>query len=489
MRSRPDGLIQGIAERGFLIGGDRVARGSGGTYAHHDPATGEIQAEVALASAADVDDAVSAASAAGPLWAETTVDQRAKILFRLADLIEEHAEEASIIGALENGSPVTVAQSGPYTASWVRYYAGWADKIEGSVIPTYSNTGLDYVRNEPYGVIGALVPWNGPMMGMGQKVAPALAAGNTVVVKPPEISPFGAYRFAELALEAGLPPGVLNVLAGGAEAGEALVRHPKVNKVSFTGGRATARKVIEASAATITPLTLELGGKSANIIFPDADLDLFVPHSAFIGALLLSGQGCALPTRIYAHRDIYDQVIDRLVATVEATPVGDPLDPEIMMGPVVTSVAQDRILGVIDRAVAAGSGELLTGGTKLDGDLANGYFVSPTIFGNVDHASELARDEIFGPVLSVIPFSDEDEAIALANDSDFGLGAFVYTADLSRANRVATKVQAGFVIANTELSMGPTSPFGGYKQSGYGREGGRQGLDEFLQTKNIYLGL
>ena len=489
MQQRPEGLIQGIAERGFLVGGDRITTTSGGTYRHHDPATGLEQAEVLLAGKDEVDQAVRAATEAAPVWSGMPVDQRARILLRLADLLEEHAEEAAVIGALENGSPVSVMQPALYTAAWVRYYAGWVDKIDGAVVPTYANVGLDYVRQEPYGVVAVLVPWNGPMMGMGQKAAPALAAGNAVIAKPPELAPFGAYRFGELALEAGLPPGVLNVIAGGAEAGEALVRHPGVGKVSFTGGRVTARQVMHAAAETIKPLTLELGGKSANIIFPDADLDTVVPTSAFIGTVLLSGQGCALPTRLYAHDDIYDEVVERLVATVRSAQVGDPLDPATQMGPVVTRAAQERILSVIERSVADGSGELLTGGTALDGPLADGYFVAPTVFGEVDHRSELAREEIFGPVLSVLRFSDEDEAVAKANDSEFGLGAFIYTRDLSRAYRVATRIDAGYVVANGEPSMSPTAPFGGYKQSGYGREGGRQGLDEYLRTKNIYLGI
>ena len=295
MRARPEGLIDGIARKGLLIGGDHVPKATGGVYVHHDPATGRPQAEVPLAGADDVDQAVRSAEEAGPAWRAVAPDRRAAILFRLADLLEAHAEECAVLGALENGSPVSIMQPALYTASWVRYYAGWVDKLEGRVVPTYANSGLDYVRYEPYGVVGVLPPWNGPMMGMGQKAAPALAAGNTVVAKPPEIAPFGAYRFAELALEAGLPPGVLNVVAGGADAGEALVRHPAVGKVSFTGGRDTARRVIEASAATIKPLTLELGGKSANIIFDDADLDTVIPIAAMTGAILLSGQGCALP--------------------------------------------------------------------------------------------------------------------------------------------------------------------------------------------------
>ena len=282
--------------------------------------------------------------------ARQRVEQRAAILFRLADLLEANAGEAVAINALDNGTPVSALDSGAYTAAWTRYYAGWVDKLEGDVVPTYGGPGLDVVLPEPYGVIGAIVPWNGPMMGMGQKVVPALAAGNTVVAKPPELAPFGALRFAELALEAGMPPGVLNVVPGGADAGDALVRHPGVDKISFTGGRGTARAVMAAAAETLTPLALELGGKSANIVFPDADLDVAVPFSAMLGAVLLSGQGCALPTRCYVHADVYDDVVGRIVEQVEAMPVGDPLDPSVMMGPVITEVACERILGVIERA-------------------------------------------------------------------------------------------------------------------------------------------
>ena len=489
MRSRPEGLIDGMARKGLLIGGDRVAQTTGGTYLHHDPATGRAQAEIPLAGAREVDDAVRSAEAAGPAWRALAPDRRAAILFRLADLLEANAKDCAVLGALENGSPVSIMQPGLYTASWVRYYAGWVDKLEDRVVPTYANTGLDYVRREPYGVVGVLPPWNGPMMGMGQKAAPALAAGNTVVAKPPEIAPFGAYRFAELALQAGLPPGVLNVVAGGAEAGEALVRHPKVGKVSFTGGRETARRVIEASAATIKPLTLELGGKSANIIFPDADLDTVMVNSAFAGCILLSGQGCALPTRVYLHEDIYDEGIERLLGVMGAAVVGDPLEPATQMGPVVTRRSQERILGIVERAVADGAGTLLAGGQPGHGELADGYFIAPTLFGDVDHDSELAREEIFGPVLSVLRFRDEDEVIARANDSEFGLGAYVYTADVSRAYRMATQLDAGLVVANGPAGLSPTTPFGGFKQSGYGREGGRQGLEEYLRVKNILLGI
>jgi acyl-CoA reductase-like NAD-dependent aldehyde dehydrogenase len=326
------------------------------------------------------------------------------------------------------------------------------------------------------------------MMGMGQKVSPALAAGNTVVAKPPEISPFGALLFAELALEAGLPPGVLNVVPGGAVAGDALVRHPGVDKVSFTGGTETARAVMAAAAETLTPLALELGGKSANVIFADADLDLAVSSAAFLGAGLLSGQGCALPTRLYVHDDVYDEVVARLVAQVEATRVGDPLDPRVMVGPVVTEAACTRILGVIERAVQERAGSLLTGGNRLGGDLADGYFIAPTVFGDVDHASDLARDEVFGPVLSVLRFHDEDEIVQKVNDSRYGLAAYLHTRDIGRAHRLAARFEVGSVTINAFPPGSPTAPFGGYKQSGFGREGGRPGIDEFLRVKNVFVG-
>jgi acyl-CoA reductase-like NAD-dependent aldehyde dehydrogenase len=480
-------LVEGLATRGHIIGDARSTGETGGVYEHHDAATGMLQARVPLAGAPEVDEAVRAARDARTTWRAVPMDERMAILYRLADLLDARDDEACAINALDNGTPVSAMRSGAYTAAWTRYYAGWIDKLDGEVIPVAGDA-LDVVLPEPYGVIGAIVPWNGPMMGMGQKAVPALAAGNTVVVKPPELAPFGALRFAELALEAGLPPGVLNVVVGGAPAGDALVRHPGVDKVSFTGGCATARLVMAAAAETLTPLTFELGGKSANIVFPDADLDVATSMAAMLGAVLLSGQGCALPTRLYVHDDVYDEVVARVVAQVEAVSVGDPFDPAVLVGPVVNAAACERILGVIAHAVDEGAGTLLTGGRKLDGELADGFFVAPTVFGDVDHDNSLARQEIFGPVLSVLRFRDEEEVVAKANDSDFGLSAYVHTRDGARARRVARQLEVGTVIVNGFPGMSPGAPFGGVKQSGFGREGGRAGIEEFVRRKNIVLG-
>ncbi len=480
--------IERIAAAGFIVGDRRVARGRGGVATHHDPTTGRPQAEVALGGAGDIADAVAEARNAAPAWRAKAADERAAILFRLADLLERERDEAARIWALEAGMPVSLMDPGGYTARWTRYYAGWVDKIEGRVIPTYPGQGLDYTLPEPYGVVGVIPPWNGSMMGMAQKAAPALAAGNTVVAKPPELAPFGAYRFAELALEAGLPPGVLNVVAGGAEAGEALVRHPDVAKISLTGGSATASAVMRAAADTLTPLALELGGKTASLIFPDADLDTAIPMSAY-GFVVLSGQGCALPTRLLVHDDIYDDVIERLLAAVATVPIGDPLLPTTLMGPVISRPSCERILGLVEHAVSAGMGRLLAGGTRLGGALAEGYFVAPTVLGDVDPGSDIAQNEVFGPVLSVMRFTDDDDGVAKANATRYGLGANVYTSDVTRGHRLARRLEAGLVTINGSSGLSPNAPFGGFKASGFGREGGREGLDEYLRTKNVYVNL
>jgi len=473
-----------LAAQGHLIGDAWRASDSAGHYDHRYAATGEVQAQVGLAGAEVVDAAVDAARSAQAKWAAAPPVKRAAILFRLADLLERHAPEAAELAALDNGTPVSVMNPGFYTAAWTRYYAGWCDKLDGETMS--SERGFTFVRLEPYGVVAVVPPWNGSMMGMGQKCGPALAAGNTIVAKPPAVSPFGMLRFAELALEAGLPPGVLNVVVGDAVTGSALVDHRGVDKISFTGGSATARTIMAAAARNLTPLSLELGGKSPNIVFPDADLDAAATMAAHIGTALLSGQGCALPTRLYVHTDVYDDVVAKVLDALGSLAVGDPLDPASFVGPVVTEKAMNRILTVVERAREEGA-TLLTGGHRLGGDLAHGWFVAPTVFGDVDHDSDLARNEVFGPVQAVLRFDSEEEVLRKANDSPFGLGAYLHTADSRRIQRFVREIQSGTVMVNGIGGISPATPFGGYKQSGFGREGGRAGIEEMMHRKTVFV--
>lgn len=356
-------LARDLAARGHLIGAERRPAASGPLHTHRDPGTGRAVADLGLAGPTEVDDAVDVARAALPAWRALAPHRRAALLDRLADLLDAERADAAALTAVDNGTPVSALDPGRATARWVRYYGGWVDKLDGRVRPGAGGV-LDYALPEPYGVVAAVVPWNGPMMGMGQKAAPALAAGNTVVAKPPEIAPFGALRFAELALEAGFPPGVVNVVVGGAVAGAALVRHPGVDKITFTGGAAAAQDVMTGAAEALTPVTLELGGKSANIVFPDADLEVAATNAGLLGAVLLSSQGCALPTRLFIHEAVADEVLERLVVQIDAAVVGDPLDPATLMGPLATEAARDRVLGVVAEAVARGA-TLRTGGRAL----------------------------------------------------------------------------------------------------------------------------
>ena len=353
----------------------------------------------------------------------------------LADAVERAADDLSAIQALEMGQPVRAGTAGVgLAAEWFRYYAGWADKLDGSVAPVAPGTVLDYVVPEPYGVVVAIVPWNGPVLSLAMKLAPALAAGNCVVVKPPEQTPFSGLAFARLCDEAGLPPGVVNVVAGGAEAGAALCGHPGVDKISFTGGDAAATAVAAAAAVHHTPVVLELGGKSASLVFDDAPPQVVGKLAAILGVQQNSGQGCFLPTRVFVQRPVYDAVIDRIVETVGGLTLGDPFEPTTSMGPVAGESACARILGVIDRARDEAHGTLLVGGGRAGGDLARGAYVEPTVFGDVDPASPLAQEEIFGPVLAVTAFDDEDEAVALANGTRYGLAGYVWTRDIARCS-------------------------------------------------------
>jgi aldehyde dehydrogenase (NAD+) len=474
------------------IGGEALTAGSGGTYDHIYPATATVTSTIPLAGAAESDAAVEAAHAAFPAWRATPPSQRRAILQRLAQLVRDNAAEFGKLGTIDNGTPVAFAAFGAHeiAANWIDYYAGWADRVEGRVNSTVTDRGeLGYTLNEPYGVIGLIITWNGPLISLGMKVAPALAAGNTVVVKPSEMTPYSGELFMRLAIEAGVPPGVINMIPGSIAAGEALVRHPLVEKVSFTGGPATARKILAACAEAIKPAVLELGGKSANLIFADADLDPACIMAVDNSIGFMSGQGCAFPTRMLVQDSIYEEVLERVLARASQIKIGDPFLPETTSGPVVNEAALHRILGVIETTKQEGRATLLTGGGRLGGDLANGYFIEPTIFTDVDPASSLAQEEVFGPVLAITRFKDEEEAIAIANSTRYGLSAYIQTRDLGRTLRIAEGLKAGEILANGSRNIQPQRPFGGLGLSGFGREGGKEGIDEFIRVKTVGIAL
>jgi aldehyde dehydrogenase (NAD+) len=471
------------------IGDERLREGSGGTFEHVDATSGALDAVIPLAGAAEVDRAVQVAHEAFVGWRRTPGSERRRLLLRLADLIEAHADEFARRNTLDNGTPITYSAGFvPTSVEWTRYYAGWADKLAGEVTASYADSGeLGITIGQPYGVIGVIITWNGPLVSLAMKVPAALAAGNTVVVKPSELTPFCGQLFADLVEQAGFPTGVVNVLPGTAEAGAALVEHPQVQKVTFTGGPATARKILESCARTMKPSVLELGGKSANLVFADADLDAACMHGTFMSVAALSGQGCALPTRMLVERPVYDEVVARVTAIAKGVVVGDPFSQVTNSGPVVNRAALDRILGMIERARLDGA-RLVAGGGRLEGDLAPGWFVEPTVFADVDPDSELGQTEVFGPVLAVMPFDTDEEAVRIANATAYGLSAYVQTTDLGRAHRVAEELMAGEVLVNGAANLAVHRPFGGLGVSGFGKEGGRAGVEEFLRTKSIGIG-
>lgn len=472
------------------IGGDRLAVASGGVHEHVDPSTGQVDARIPLAGPAEVHLAVVAAHEAFEGWRRTHPTEKRRLLLRLADLIEDNSQELSRRGTMDNGLPSGVMGGLVATsAEWTRYYAGWADKLGGEISTTLSGGvgELNYTVLQPYGVIGAITAWNGPLMSLTMKIPAALAAGNTVVVKPSELTPFSAELFMDLVEQAGFPPGVVNVLPGAPSAGEALVRHPLVKKVSFTGGPATAQKILLSCAEQIKPTCLELGGKSANIIFDDADLDAAANHGTVMSVGLLTGQGCALPTRMLVQRGVYDEVVERVAAIAKSIKVGDPFEAGTVAGPVINAAALERILGMIDRAKLDGS-RLVTGGSRYDGALAAGYFLEPTVFADVDPDSELAQQEVFGPVLAITPFDTDDDAIRIANGTAYGLSGYVQTSNLRRGLRVSEELAAGEILVNGASNLRVQRPFGGVGLSGFGKEGGRAGIEEFVWAKAIGIG-
>ncbi|HXN60594.1 MAG TPA: aldehyde dehydrogenase family protein [Acidimicrobiales bacterium] len=469
------------------IAGERMDTGSGGIHDHIDPSTGQIDAKIPLAGPGEVDRAVNAADAAFTGWRRTPPEERRRLLLRLADLIEANAEEFAQRGTMDNGTPASVV--GGMTGSaveWTRYYAGWADKVSGELSSSFgSGVGeLNYTVLEPYGVVGIIITWNGPLISLAMKIPAALAAGCTVVCKPSELTPFSAELFMDLVEEAGFPTGVCSILPGDPAAGEALVVHPKVRKISFTGGPATASKILHACADTMKPATLELGGKSAHIVFDDADLDAACGLGTMMSVGVLSGQGCAFPTRMLVQQSVYEDMVDRVATVAKGIPVGNPWDPAVLAGPVVNEAALERILGMIERAQKDGA-RLVTGGSRIGGDLADGYFIEPTVFADVDPDSELAQNEVFGPVLAMTPFSDDEEAIRIANNTRYGLSGYVQTRNLSRGLRVAEELVTGEVLINGAANLRVQRPFGGIGISGMGKEGGKLGIEEFLRVKSV----
>lgn len=465
------------------INGDRLTEGSGGTYDHIDPTTGLVDATIPLAGPAEIDTAVRAAHAAFDGWQSTPPAERRRLIHKLGDLIEANTEEFRRRSALDNGTPVLIsAHYVKIAIEWSHYYAGWADKITGDVTSSFRSGGeISYTLAQPYGVIGMIITWNGPLVSLAMKVPAALATGNTVVVKPSELTPFAAELFADLVEEAGFPAGVVNIVPGDAAAGAALVGHELVKKVSFTGGPVTAQKILEACAAQMKPSVMELGGKSANIIFDDADLALACGAGVFNSVGAQSGQGCSIPTRMLVHRPVYEQAIAIAAEAVKHMTVGDPFDPTTISGPVINQAAADRIMGMIERAPSEGA-RLIAGGSRID---RPGYFIEPTIFADVDPASELAQKEVFGPVLVITPFEDEADAIRIANSTEYGLSAQIQTKDVYRALRVAEGIEAGEVLVNGAIPLTVHRPFGGVGLSGFGKEGGRQGIEEFLRVKSV----
>ncbi|QRG09820.1 aldehyde dehydrogenase [Xanthobacter dioxanivorans] len=476
----------------MLIAGSRRAAASGAWFDTENPFTGAAWARVARGTAEDVDAAVEAAHAAFRCgaWPGMTAADRGNLLLKLADLVDRDVERLARAEIRDNGKSIAeVRAQVKGVAAVYRYYGGLADKIEGSAIPVDDNQFLVYTRLEPLGVIVAITPWNSPLRLLSLKLGPALAAGNTVVVKPSEFTSTSTLEFMDLVAEAGFPAGVVNVVTGfGAEVGPALSTHPKVAKVSLTGGTDSGRKAYLAAAADLKTVTLELGGKSPNIVFADADLDR-AAEGAAAGVFGSAGQTCIAGSRLLAHKDIAEALTTRIVTLAKARRLGDPSEEATEIGPVATRRQFEKILEYI--AIAKGEGaELVTGGRQARGEgLGEGLFIEPTVFANVANTMRIAQEEVFGPVLSVIPFETEEEAIAIANDIPFGLAAALWTRDVARAHRVAAKLEAGTVWINTYRRNAPQVPVGGYKQSGIGRESGALAIKEFMQSKSVWVSL
>jgi len=472
----------------LLIDGKWVEAVSGRRFETINPATEEVLTTVSEGDAADVDEAVAAARRAleqGP-WGRTDARERGRMLMRLAALVDRHREELAQLETLDNGKPIreTTNVDLPQVIDVLEYYAGWADKVHGETIPV-SGPYFNYTRREPVGVVGQIIPWNFPLLMAAWKLGPALCCGNAVVLKPAEQTPLTALRLGELILEAGFPPGVVNIVPGyGPTAGAALVRHPDVDKVAFTGSTEVGRLIQQEAAGTVKRVSLELGGKAPNIVFADADIEAAV-RGAIGGIFFNQGEVCCAGSRLFVEESVHDEVVGSLSEHAAKIKVGDPLDAATEMGAQVSAEQFQKILGYIDSGKKAGA-KVRTGGERAQ---PKGYFVAPTVFDRVTNDMQIAREEIFGPVVSTLTFKTIEEVIAAGNDTSYGLSAGIWTRDIGKAHRAAAALKAGTVWINCFNAFDAASPFGGYKQSGYGRELGQHALDLYTQVKSVWVAL
>jgi len=474
----------------MFIGGEWVEAAGGEHFPSDNPFTGKPWASIPRGGAADAACAVEAAHKAltSGEWPKCNATKRGALLRKLGDLITEHSKALAETEVRDNGKLYAeMSAQTAYMAQWYYYFGGLADKIEGSVIPIDKPDTFNYTRYEPMGVIAMIIPWNSPLLLLAWKLAPALAAGNTVVIKPSEYTSTSALEFMKLIEQAGFPPGVVNVVTGfGAEVGTPLVEHPKVAKVAFTGSDATGQRIYEAAAKGLKRVSMELGGKSPNIVFDDAHIDNAV-KGVISGIFAATGQTCIAGSRLLVQQSIHDQFVDKLVALAKTAKMGDPMSMDTQVGPVTNPPQFKKILDYIDIAKGEGAKAVLGGAKATRPECGNGWFVEPTIFTGVNNAMRIAQEEVFGPVLSVIPFRDEEEAIAIGNDVVYGLAAGVWTQNMRRAFLMSEKLQAGTVWVNTYRAVSFMSPFGGFKRSGIGRESGQDMIYEYLQTKSVWI--